>query len=216
LGSFTGRGIQSGSNLFDPSIAGEGSHTIRYTFTSTKGCSDFKEQTFKIYPAINVNAGPDKVILENSTIILEPVITGNALQYLWTPNQYLNINTILNPTARGVKDITYTLQVTGTGGCTYSDKVFIRVLKTPVVPNTFTPNNDGINDTWMIQYLDAYPETRVQVFNRYGQLVFSCKGYGTPWDGTLKGKPLPFGTYYYIIEPGNGRKPLTGYVTLLK
>jgi gliding motility-associated-like protein len=59
----------------------------------------------------------------------------------------------------------------------------------------------------------------VQVFNRYGQIVFESRGYTKPWDGTLggnNGKTLPFGTYYYVIEPGNGRKPVTGYVTLLK
>ncbi len=84
------------------------------------------------------------------------------------------------------------------------------------MPNTFTPNNDGINDTWIIQNLADYPNVRVQVFNRYGQTVFESKGYTKPWDGTMNGKSLPFGTYYYVIEPGNGRKPVTGYVVLIK
>jgi len=56
----------------------------------------------------------------------------------------------------------------------------------------------------------------MQIFNRYGQLVFESKGYTKPWDGTMNGKQLPFGTYYYVIEPGNGRQPVTGYVTLIK
>jgi gliding motility-associated-like protein len=47
-------------------------------------------------------------------------------------------------------------------------------------------------------------------------LVFESKGYTKPWDGTMNGKSLPFGTYYYVIEPGNDRKPVTGYVTLIK
>ncbi len=215
-GLFSGPGIINGSNIFNPSVAGVGTHTIRYTFTSNTGCVDYKEQTITIYPIVNVNAGPDRTVLEAATITLEPIITGNALQYLWTPNQYLNDATILNPLVSGVQDITYTLSVTGTGGCIFSDQVFVKVLRFPNVPNTFTPNNDGINDTWIIDHLTDYPNVRVQVFNRYGQLVFESKGYTKPWDGTMNAKSLPFGTYYYVIEPGNGRKPVTGYVTLIK
>lgn len=215
-GVFSGAGIVSGTNIFNPSAAGVGTNTIRYTFTSAAGCVDYKEQTITIFPIVNVNAGADKTVLEDATITLDPIVTGNALQYLWTPNQYLNDNTILNPTVTGVQDITYTLSVTGTGGCIFSDDVFVKVLKFPNVPNTFTPNNDGINDTWIIQNLADYPTVRVQVFNRYGQVVFESKGYTKPWDGTMNGKSLPFGTYYYVIEPGNGRKPVSGYVTLIK
>ena len=112
--------------------------------------------------------------------------------------------------------MTYRLTVTARGGCSLSDDVFVKLLKFPIIPNTFTPNNDGINDTWRIDYLNTYPNNVVQVFTRTGQLVFESRGYNTPWDGTIKGKPLPFDTYYYIIEPGNGRDPLTGYVTILK
>jgi gliding motility-associated-like protein len=214
-GAFSGPGI-TGSNIFDPSVAGVGTHTIRYTFTSNAGCVNYQDQTIMIYPIVNVNAGPDRTVLEAATITLEPIVTGNALQYLWTPNQYLNDATILSPTVLGVQDITYTLSVTGTGGCIFSDQVFVKVLKFPNIPNTFTPNNDGINDTWIIDHLADYPNVRVQVFNRYGQLVFESKGYSKPWDGTMNGKSLPFGTYYYVIEPGNGRNPVTGYVTLIK
>ena len=184
---------------------------------NSQGCnSDTAHQSAIVYPYPNVNAGPDLKVLEGGTVILQAVVTGNNLQYLWTPNLYLNNNTILNPTVTGVADITYTLTVTAQGGCISSDQVFVKVLKFPTIPNTFTPNNDGINDTWVIDNLDTYTESRVQVFNRYGQLVFESIGYPKPWDGTMKGKPLPFGTYYYVIEPGNGRKPITGYVTLIK
>ena len=110
----------------------------------------------------------------------------------------------------------YTLKVTDINGCEATDDVLIRVLKNFRIPNTFTPNHDGINDNWIIKNLSDYPEAFVQVFNRYGQLVFESRGYAKPWDGTMNGKELPFGTYYYIIEPGNGRKPYTGYVTIIK
>ena len=102
------------------------------------------------------------------------------------------------------------------GGCLATDNVFVKVLKSPDIPNTFTPNNDGIHDFWDIKYLNTYPQNRVQVFTRNGKLVFESKGYPKPWDGNMNGMPLPLDTYYYIIEPGNGRIAITGYVTIIK
>ncbi len=183
------------------------------------GCnSDTLIQPFIVNPYPTVDAGPDRVVLQGGSITLEPIVTGSNLQYLWQPSTYLNNPAIKNPLASNMlDDITYTLTVTGIGGCTApSDNMFVKVLKAPRVPNTFTPNSDGINDTWKIDYLNTYPNCKVQVFTRTGQLVFESKGYPTPWNGTIKGRPLPFDTYYYIIEPESGRKPITGYVTIVK
>ena len=84
------------------------------------------------------------------------------------------------------------------------------------MPNIFTPNGDNIHDQWMIPNLADYPGATVEVFNRYGQQVYYSAGYGTPWDGKYKGKDLPAGTYYYIIQLQNGFKPLTGSVTIIR
>jgi gliding motility-associated-like protein len=195
-----------------------GNYTISLYITNSRGCrSDTAEQPFTVHPYPEVNAGPDRVVLEGESITLTPVVSGNDLEFLWTPNQYfLSGNAIRTPLVKGVEDITYTLEVSGRGGCTRSDDVFVKVLRTPLIPNTFTPNNDGVNDFWAIRYLNDYPDARVQVFTRTGQLVFESRRYTRPWDGTLQGKALPFDTYYYVIEPGSGRKPLTGYVTIIK
>jgi gliding motility-associated-like protein len=84
------------------------------------------------------------------------------------------------------------------------------------VPNAFSPNGDGINDTWMIQYLDTYPGCTVDVYNRYGQVIFHSTGYSRPWDGRMNGQPLPIGTYYWIIDPKNGRRQVSGSVTIIR
>jgi gliding motility-associated-like protein len=192
-------------------------YPVKLYVENSQGCkSDTATKQFTVHPYPVVDAGPDRFVLEGGTITLEPVVTGNDLQYLWSPGIYLSSVTADRPVFQAGEDQTYTLVVTARGGCSASDKVFVKVLKAPQVPNTFTPNNDGINDFWLIDYLDTYPNNRVQVFSRTGQLVFESRGYSKPWNGTLKGKPLPFDTYYYIIEPGNGRKPLTGYVTIVK
>jgi gliding motility-associated-like protein len=141
---------------------------------------------------------------------------GNNLRFLWTPATYLDNPTLANPICSAADDITYTLQLTGEGGCIVSKDIFILVLKPPKAPNAFSPNGDGINDTWKIQYLERYPEATVDVFDRYGQLVYQVINYTTPWDGSFKGKPLPIGTYYYIINPKNGKPTISGSVTILK
>ena len=192
-----------------------------YTINS-HGChSDTLNRLFKVYPNPTAYAGLDKKVLQGNSIAMQDATaSGVNLQYLWTPNLYFTNadNRVLRPVAVDVReDVTYTLFVVARGGCTHTDQVFIKVLKPPAIPNTFTPNNDGTNDFWTIGYLSDYADCRVQVFTRTGQLVYqSGRGYPVPWNGTKNGKPLPFDTYYYIIEPGNGRLPLTGYVTIVK
>uniref|UniRef100_UPI0013D3D9C1 gliding motility-associated C-terminal domain-containing protein n=1 Tax=Raoultella planticola TaxID=575 RepID=UPI0013D3D9C1 len=88
------------------------------------------------------------------------------------------------------------LTLTGKGGCSVTDTTFIKVLLTIDVPNVFSPNGDGINDTWKIKYLESYPGATVEVFDRYGQVVFKSQGYNKEWDGTYNGNPLPVATYY--------------------
>jgi gliding motility-associated-like protein len=196
--------------------------TISYNITlytiNSHGCnSDTVTKPYRVYPYPHVNAGPDRYVLEGGSIQLETVTYAIDPQYTWTPNLYLSDARIARPRVVDPKtDMTYRLTVTNNGGCSLSDDVFVKLLKFPVIPNTFTPNNDGINDTWRIDFLNTYPNNRVQIFTRAGNLVFESRGYDKPWDGTMKGKPMPFDTYYYIIEPGNGRDPITGYVTIIK
>ncbi len=192
---------------------------VKLTVTNSFGCVDDTVRPFRVYAYPTVNAGPDSYVLEGGTFPMAATASGNTLTYLWTsiPSPtYLSSNVILNPLAKPLVDITYTLSVTAEGGCAKADNVFIKVLKFPEIPNTFTPNNDGIHDFWEIKYLFTYQGNKVQVFTRTGQKVFESNGYAKPWDGNMNGKPLPFDTYYYIIEPGSGRKPITGYVTIVK
>ncbi|MDR3696012.1 beta-propeller fold lactonase family protein [Mucilaginibacter sp.] len=92
----------------------------------------------------------------------------------------------------------------------------LTVIGAIVIPNTFTPNGDGVNDTWNIKYLNVYNSCTVQIFTRYGENVYSSIGYGTPWDGTYKGAKLPTGTYYYVINLKNDTKPLSGFIAIIR
>ncbi len=89
-------------------------------------------------------------------------------------------------------------------------------LRSIVVYDAFSPNGDGKNDVWNIPGIGNYPNCSVKIFNVWGVAVFTSKGYGTPWDGKYKGNDLPSGTYYYVIDPGDGSGELTGPVSLVK
>jgi gliding motility-associated-like protein len=98
----------------------------------------------------------------------------------------------------------------------YLTKRVTKSKKSIIIPNVFSPNADNINDRWVIRGLSEYENCRVEVYNRYGQMLFQSTGYNQPWDGTFKGSPMPVATYYYIINLSPGEAPLSGSVTILR
>ncbi len=157
-------------------------------------------------------------ILQGGYAQLNSSVSVANVTYNWTPSASLDNASGANPIASPDNTTLYKLVATSPAGCTGSATISVRVVPGPQIANTFTPNNDGIHDFWEIKNLFTYPDCRIQVFTRTGQLVFESVGYKKPWDGNYKGKPLPFDTYYYILELNNriATKPITGYVTIVK
>jgi gliding motility-associated-like protein len=191
-GVYSGKGISS-AGMFNTQTSGVGTHAIRYTYTGDNGCTNYVEQPISVFPVPSIDAGPDRFMLEGGSGVLMASASGNGLTYAWAPTTGLNSTTIIQPTTTVADDITYTLTVTSGDGCTATDEVFVKVLKTPNIPNTFSPNGDGVHDKWEIKYLNSYPGCTVEIYNRYGQLVFQSIGYNKSWDGTFKDKPLSAG-----------------------
>jgi gliding motility-associated-like protein len=214
-GVFSGRGV-SPTGMFNPSAAGPGTFVINYLFTAQNGCDYSTSEQITVYPVPRASAGSDFSMLEGAEVKMKATATGNNLTYQWMPSTGLDHDNVLDPLVRATEKTTYKLTVTNSEGCTAISEVTVDILKYLVVPNAFTPNGDGINDTWNIQYLDTYPGNQVEVYNRYGEKVYSSLGYTMPWDGTRNGSALPTDTYYYIINPKNGRKAISGYVTIIR
>jgi gliding motility-associated-like protein len=85
------------------------------------------------------------------------------------------------------------------------------------IPTIFTPNGDGVNDTWQIPNLDRIPEATITIYNRNGTVAFSSKGYPKPWDGTINGIALQPDTFDYVIATKiKGEKALKGSVILMR
>ena len=189
--------------------------TTKYTVTISNGaCSETKEVTITVLKNAKANAGEDKKLLVGQSVELNGTATGDNVTYSWSPTDYLDDPTKLNPIATPPTDITYTLTVQS--NCNVStDDVFVKVYPKIEIPNTFTPNGDGINDTWNIPSISAFEKPKLQVINRNGQLVYETKN-AEPWDGKSDGKNVPVGVYYYNLYLNEDFKLYSGWVMLTR
>ncbi|RYG15146.1 MAG: T9SS type B sorting domain-containing protein [Chitinophagaceae bacterium] len=206
----------SDANISNP-IATPKESTI-YTVTAYNGgCSSSTTVEVNLIRNAVAYAGDDSKILNGKSVVLNGRVTGDNVRYFWTPSDYLDDPAKLNPVANPPFDITYTLHAESAAGCSGStDDVFIKVYPKIIIPNTFTPNGDGINDTWIIPAADAFSNTKVRVVNRNGNLLFQSNGAYKPWDGKFNGKDLPVGTYYYTIYFNEDFEMFSGWVFITR
>ncbi|MEY5046389.1 MAG: hypothetical protein RL713_1614, partial [Bacteroidota bacterium] len=212
--------VFTSSTSKDPSylFTKPGTYTVKMVATSDKGCkSNVASKSVTIHPFPEISAGPDINVLDNGQKQIMATAKGTDLVYAWSPPTYLSAVNVLQPVVvNPIEDMVYSLKVTGIGGCERTDKVKIFALKLIDPPNTFTPNGDGINDLWEIKNLNLYNDCVLEIYTPQGLRVYRTVNYSKPWDGTNNGKPLPAGTYYYVINTNSERKLLAGYVTILK
>ena len=134
----------------------------------------------------------------------------------YCPVVYFSILDVQNPVASPTENTKYSVVITSDEGCVLEDDILVEVLEKPLIPNTFTPNGDGVNDVWRIKYLDSYPNVTVNIFNRYGVRVYASIGYIEAWSGIFNGTALPVGTYYYVIDPKISLPVFRGWVTVIR
>ena len=214
-GTYVGEGVDAEGN-FNPKNVNVGMHIITYTFLASNGCSTSISKTINVYKSPTADAGQSLYILSGGQVTIPAVAEGAGLTYKWSPSVGLDHDNILNPVAFPEKDTDYSLLVTTAEGCTVTTLITVKVLQALVPPNSFTPNGDGVNDFWTVKYLESYPNATIEVFNRNGTRVFFSNGYKVPFDGNFKNEPLPVGVYYYIINPRNSRKTVTGPLTIIR
>jgi gliding motility-associated-like protein len=213
-----GDGNAYASAGFRHAFRSAGAYQVSLYANTSIGCrTDTARKVINVYAYPQISAGPDLFVLDDGQKQMQATATGTITGFQWDPADYLSDANILQPLIiRPQLDKTYTLTVTGRGACISTDDMTMTVLRLPTPPNTFTPNGDGFNDLWEVKYLDQYPGCIVEVFDTQGKMLFRSTGYQTPWDGRNQGKALPAGTYYYVIDPRNGRKKMAGYVTILR
>lgn len=135
----------------------------------------------------------------------------------WSPSE--SVVVLNNQEAELSPDSTQTYTVTAyLGLCQLTDDITIKVIDI-APPEAFTPNDDTVNDTWEIPELKNYPYATLDVYDRWGQPVFQSVSYPVPWNGEHRGRPVPVGTYYYVIHrnvPNVQLDPITGYVAVVR
>jgi gliding motility-associated-like protein len=192
----------------------------RLASAASSGCTSVASTAVRleVSPLINVEAGPDKEIVEGQggQVELEGRANGN-FPVVWTPTRGLSFanGDPLRPLASPGVTTVYTLSA-GPPGCGDESRVKVTVLPPVRIPNAFTPNGDGRDDTWEIDRIGDFPGNTVTVFNRWGNEVFKITNYnrGNEWSGKISGQPAPVGTYYYVVTLGNG-KSYSGPLTVL-
>ncbi|MDN3588423.1 gliding motility-associated C-terminal domain-containing protein [Pedobacter aquatilis] len=206
----------SNPNIANP-IANPKESTV-YTVTVSNGnCSATATLAVNIIKNAIADAGNDLKTLEGKSVVLNGKVTGDNVRYFWTPSDYLDDPTKLNPIATPPVDITYTLHAESNSGCLSSaDEVFIKVYPKIIIANSFSPNGDGVNDNWIIPAIDAFPDAKIKVTNRYGNLVYENNGIYIPWDGKTQGKDLPSATYYYTIYLNEDFPIFSGWVFIVR
>ena len=170
--------------------------------------------TVAVFNVQPVTAGNDTSIVLGESLTLNGSGSGAPT---WSPTTYLDNPNVFNPVSSPTDTIAYVLLVTDPNGCTNSDTVNIFVTDTTteetdlIITNLFTPNGDGINDYWYIENIEQYAGVEIYIYNIYGNLVFSKKGYLNDWDGDQ----LPDGTYYYILK-SDAFEPIKGSLEILR
>jgi gliding motility-associated-like protein len=161
-------------------------------------------------PVISITAYPaGNLVIAGTAVQLTTTVTADtAATYLWTPAISLSCDNCPNPIATPSVNTLYTVVVTSNHGCVSSDTVTIDIIcsNTEVfIPNTFTPNGDGVNDIFYVSAKGISIITRMSVYNRWGQTVFQANnipadmaGYG--WDGTYKGLVVEPDVFDYVID----------------
>lgn len=191
--------------------------TTRYQVRVSNGaCDDIAEVEVVVNKKPTASAGVDKAIIEGKSIMLEGKVTGDGVTFYWSPSTGLDNRYKLNPIASPTEDITYTLTASNSTCTDAVDQVSIRVYQKLIIPNTFSPNGDGVNDLWNLPAINTYRGVKVMVMNRYGQEVFKSSGYEIPWNGKYQNQDVPVGVYYYVIHLESGLKPLTGSLTVIR
>jgi gliding motility-associated-like protein len=163
-----------------------------------------------------INAGPDKTTASGVAVQLNGSTV--ATSYFWTPSFGVSDTTSLTPFVNPEETTTYTLTATW-NGCILQDQVTVIVRDTLLIPTTFSPNGDGVNDRFEIKGIENYPNCFMTIYSRWGQEVFRTTGYSNAkaWDGRTKTGELNEGVYFYILElRDQANEKRQGSVTVIK
>jgi gliding motility-associated-like protein len=212
----------SGNNTANATNLYAGTYTV--TVTDTHNCTGTAQAAVtEPATALVVTATPPApaiVIGESIAITLSNSYNDANAVYSISPAYGLSCTDCAQPEASPYQSTDYFVQVTDANGCTGTGEFTVKVDQAiPVfVPNVFTPNSDGANDTWGV-FSKSVKQMNVAVFNRWGEKVFETNSLSDTWNGEYQGKPAPAGIYTYtgyIVYLNDANRQVKGTLTLMR
>jgi len=169
-------------------------------------------------PAAEITADADRISLGES--IQLKVEENDEFTYAWSPAHTMDDSTVHNPEVRPLVTTTYTCIVTNKEGCQTSLSYTVNVDRSlDVEPDqAFTPNGDGRHDIWYVERMDLFPDCKLTLYDRLGSKLHEIENYSNAngWDGTINGKVMPEGVYFYLIDCGVEAGTKTGSITIIR
>jgi gliding motility-associated-like protein len=192
--------------------------TTLYTVTiNSAGCTPKVSTVLvTVRPIPPLTVSPTTItIQEGQTAVLT---ASGCASYFWSPPDGLSSINSAQVNAEPIDTITYSLTGLDSFGCPNYTSVTVNVIpnKELYIYNSFSPNGDGINDLFYIGNIAKYPNSRLEVFTRTGQPVYSKSNYDNSWDGTNYGDRLPDATYYFVLDLGDGSPKIYDSVTIVR
>jgi gliding motility-associated-like protein len=204
---------QDGST--NPWFIGQNQGYISVAVTNENGCVRSDSLYLSVHDQPVVDLGPDTSLCGNESLVLDAGPDG--MNYQWSNGETNRTITVY----AGYQRIS--VKVTDEYTCSAIDTIVINACTVDDIfkdmPTAFTPNGDGQNDVWNIPQLATFPQAVVEIYDRWGNLIFRSEpGYSNPWDGVSDdGRVMPMDSYYFVIDTKEkGSKPLVGTVTLIK
>ncbi len=189
-----------------------GGVSANYSFVYVNG-----QLTINALPVVNIVSSNGLSVSKGATLQLT---ANGGSGYSWSSaNGIISGQQAATLTVRLSQTTTYTVTTTNANGCSQTAMITIEVREDYELisgTNILTPNGDGKNDYLVIRNIDMYQNNEIKVFDIAGRLVYSKKSYNNTWDGTFNGSPLAKGTYYYIVDFGDGRTKRKGFVSIVR
>ena len=182
-------------------------------------CADTAIVNVRILPKVITNAGRDTIAVKGELFTL---MGSGGVSFEWSPTAPITgLATIPSPTVILNSDQLFFLQTKDVGGCAGYDTVFVKIYDGPTyyIPNSFSPNGDGLNEIFRVIPVGIAATDYFRVYNRLGQLIFETNQWLKGWDGRFQGRAQASGTYVWTVKgtDKNGKViEKTGTVILIK
>lgn len=171
--------------------------------------------TVNALPIVSISSNKGVSISKGEALII--TATGGT-QYSWTGAEIISGQTTAAATIRPKQSGSYKVTVTNASGCVSDQTISISVIEDYKLEasTVVTPNGDGYNDKFIVKNIDYYPNNTLKIFDKAGRILYTKHTYTNDWDGTINGSSLSEGTYYYIIDLGNGIGTFKGYINIIR